>query len=200
MDYKCEFVLLDRDMVNALIKALHRPEPSGYGTLPGENMNVAWGVHERHTGITVVKASEPGTQNARATKRAGSGSFLFWAVFRIIRIFSKRSKDEKEAPQTGYDVMSREGCFGVCYDADEQDAALESAKVWGNGDTNFFEKEYLDAVKQAIRFYESEGMKNGAFERFAEEFEDVHKTSIFAYRERVYQEVCEEWKSKWKHS
>ena len=96
--------------------------------------------------------------------------------------------------------MSREGCFGVCYDADEQDAALESAKVWGNGDTNFFEKEYLDAVKQAIRFYESEGMKNGAFESFAEEFEDVHKTSVFAYRERAYQEVCEEWKSKWKHS
>jgi hypothetical protein len=122
MDYAFEYVLLDRDMVNALIKALHRPEPSGYGTLPGENMNVAWGVHERHTGITVVKASESGPQNARAAKRAGSGSFLFWAVFRLIRIFSKRPKTKKEAPQTGYDVMSREGCFGVCYDADEQGA------------------------------------------------------------------------------
>lgn len=196
MDYACEYVLLDRDMVNALIKALHRPEPSGYGTLPGENMNVAWGVLERNTGITVVRAFEPGPQTTRTAKRTGAGSLLFWAIFRITRMFSKRAKEEKEAPQIGYDVMSREGCFGVCYDADEQGAALDSAKLWGNGDTRFLEKEYLDAVKQAIRFYESEGVKSGAFEKFAAEFEDIHKTSIFAYREQIYQEVCEEWKSK----
>ncbi|NMP38557.1 MAG: hypothetical protein GX051_10655 [Clostridiales bacterium] len=57
MNCDFEFVLLDRGMVNSFLKALHRPEPSGYGTLPPEEMNVVWGVFEQNTGITLTKAA-----------------------------------------------------------------------------------------------------------------------------------------------
>lgn len=51
--------MLDRAMINKLLRVLNRPEPSGYGTIPSENMNAAWYVSERSTEITLTKGYAP---------------------------------------------------------------------------------------------------------------------------------------------
>ena len=169
MDYYFEFVLLDRQMVNMFLKQLHRPEPSGYGTLPDDDMNVAWGVHEQNTGITLTKAFEHNHKEFRRKK-----------CFHLV----------------AFDVMSEEGCFGACYKTNYKGGILEPTRFYYNGD-DLFTAKYLDVVNKAISFYEDDGIKNGDFEKFSQQFEDTHKMSVDAYEKQVYKEVYEEWKRKW---
>ena len=172
MEYRFEYVLLDRKTVNEIIRVLHKPEPSGYGTLPGKNMNVAWGVHECNTDIILIKGYEPDKKEWKGFK--GTHSVVF-------------------------NVMSREGCFGVSYETNAKGENTDSAKVFYNRD-DFYEVHYLDAVKKAIVFYEKEGHKNGAFEQFKQQFESTHNMSLEAYCIQQYQEIYDEWNKKWEHN
>lgn len=58
MEYKFEYVLLNRETVNEFIRLLHKPEPSGYGALPPNEMNTAYGITETTTGIILTLGYE----------------------------------------------------------------------------------------------------------------------------------------------
>ena len=174
MDCNFEYVLLDRKMINEFLRVLHRPEPSGYGTLPPEQMNTAWGVFERNTGITLTKAYE--------TKQ-DPGKWVNW-------------KWVKGSSWAVFDVMSEEGCFNVQYEINSGVSYIDSAKVYGR-DTVFFTDKYLETAKKAIIFYEFEGNKDGTFDKFCQQFESSHKMSIDSYKNQAYKEVYDEWDKKW---
>lgn len=170
MKYEFEFVLLDRKTVNALIKTLHRPEPSGYGTVPGENMNVVWGVREKVTGIILTKGYEPDKAEWKGRK----------GLYRV-----------------EYDVMSKDGCFGVSFETDINGGNIDAARAfWQNSAA--IEKRYLETIKEGIFFYEKGGNKNGDFEKFCTEFEKTHKMSVDSYQKQAYEEIYDEWKNKWR--
>lgn len=170
MEYNFEYVLIDRSMVNEFLRYLHRPEPSGYGTVPGKNMNVTWGIHELKSGITFTKSYEEDKKE--------------WK-----RITGKHS--------ITYDVMSKEGCFGVGLEIDKKGLHMETTHIFCTR-TELYEKQYLETVKAAIQFYEKDGIESGAFLEFCKQFENDHHLSLEAYSEQVFNEVYEEWDSKWR--
>lgn len=170
MDCDFEFVLLDTEMVNEFLRALHRPEPSGYGTLPDKSMNVAWGVFERNTGITLTKGYEPGR---------------------------KEWKGRKGVHTVMYDVMSREGCFCVICETNANGDNVESAQACIKN-TELFTDKYSDAVKKAILFYNKEGIASAAFEAFTQRVESSRGMPLEAYGRAVYKEAYDEWDRKWK--
>ncbi|NMP38558.1 MAG: hypothetical protein GX051_10660 [Clostridiales bacterium] len=103
---------------------------------------------------------------------------------------------KKAARWNSFDVMAPEGCFCVQYEASDKENGVESAKVYGQN-TVFYTDKYLDAVKQGMLFYENEGGKSEAFEKFRQQFEESHKMSLAVYREQEYKEIYDEWAKKW---
>ena len=165
------FLLLERELVDQITKTMYRPEPSGYGTLPGENMNVAYGVIERTSGLTLIKGDEPDKDK--------------W-------------KGRKGIHPIGYIFMAKEGCFGIHLDVNKNQENVSTPKVFGSRDTAFFEEKYLEIALNAITYYLHEGRDNGDWDRFSQQFELTHKLSLETYCQETYDEIYKEWAQKWR--
>lgn len=98
-----EFVLLDRETVDEFIRCLYRSEPNGYDTIPPENMNVAYGVMEKSSGIILTRGYEP--------SRGWIGK-------------------EGDHPVV-YVVKCNEGCFTAQFDTNAYGDNWEYAKIFG---------------------------------------------------------------------
>lgn len=166
MEYKFEYVILNRETVNEFIWVLHKPEPSGYGALPPKSMNTAYGVAETSTGIILTCGYEEDSRE--------------W-----------RGKEGDHFIQ--FDVKCKEGCFYAKFDTNAYWDYWESARIYSPTGSREFYK-YTDIVRKAIHFYMKNGDAYKIFsEKFEKENgEPIYKYKDRTYKE-IYYEWKRKW-------
>lgn len=165
--YKFQFTLLDSELIDEFIYALHRPEPSGYGAMPPEGMNTLYGVAEPQFDIVLTQ---------------GYHAKIGW------------KGKEGEHPII-FDVKCKEGCFSAQFETNAYGDYWDNAVIYAH--TDFFRNTYTDVVRYAIRYYLHDGHQNGDFDRFDKTYQDANGESLVSAEIRSYRQTYDRWDRKW---
>lgn len=165
--YKFKYVLLDRETVDEFIRVLNRPEPSGYGAVPSEEMNVAYGVEEECTGIILTLGYEENSRYWRG--KEGDHDIAFY-------------------------VKCNDGVFFARFDTNAYWDYVDNAIIYSAFKTEYLRSKYTDVVRNAIKFYMQ---SNNAYKKFCNEFKATHDEELWEYKNRIFDEVYNDWKKKW---
>lgn len=163
------FILLDKKLIDKFVWEIHKPEPSGYGTVPPDSMRTVWGVEEIHSGIIITQGYEDP---------------------------SREWQGKEGDHHISYDISSPDGIFYADFDTNAYGDYVEYIR-FPYSDKNHLQIKYKEIVINAIRYYQSDGFKNGDWDIFQKEFERKFGESIFDYERKKSKEYYNEWKNKW---
>ncbi len=164
------FILLKEWQVDHMIMGAFKPEPSGYGAMPPEQLNVVYGVADKEERFILTKYREVKSD----TFKGGYKSYyVIWYKKTV------DSRDEIRELTVSCEMNKKREKF---FD-------LQSYwNLWGD-----FE-EYRNKIMLAIRYYE----RSDELKRIEEEIHQGYSKSLQAYREERHREITEKYKKKWK--